>query len=85
MLRIQELSLSDNELATPDASLYQTFNGGNGALVITDEPDNVLAVLREHGKEGKVAGEIVVNSGIEIKSHGVTNPNQWIRFIPQAA
>ena len=76
---------ADKKLDTPDASSYQSLNEGNGALIITSTPEDVISVAEAEGHEAKVAGEIVEDTGIKIKSKGVTNPGEWIHFIPKAA
>ena len=78
----QSLAPSKN-LATPDTDLYQTLNGGNGLLVVTETADEVIAIAARHGINAKVAGEIVKDPGIELKSKGVTNFGEWIRYIPR--
>lgn len=54
-------------------------------LVITPDPDPVKRVACTHGKEAKEIGVITDQSGIELKSKGVTNEGEWIRFITRAA
>jgi phosphoribosylformylglycinamidine cyclo-ligase len=85
MQRMQAWSMNhaNKGLDTPDGSMYQTWNGGNGALVVTEDPDRVIAAAAQFGVDGRHAGEIVENPGIEVKSRGVTHTDQWIRFIPR--
>lgn len=88
MQEIQEMSLKvGGDLATNDPDAYQTLHEGNEYLVIAPESEegNVVATADDHGKEAKPIGEIVAMPGIELKSQGVTNPGEWIRFEPKAA
>lgn len=87
MLSVQDLSLKHAELGldTDDANLYQSLNAGNGALIVTAEPENVIQVAEKHGFEAQLAGEITPEPGIEIKSKGLTYSDEWIRFVPRGA
>ncbi len=53
-----------------DRAAYQVWNMGNSHLIITDEPQEVLAFAREKGIEGKVAGKITPQPMIRVKSKG---------------
>lgn len=64
MSHIQDLGCVTDEEA------YKTWNMGQGLLVITPEPENVIALLAEDGIEAKIAGEITKEQGIKIKSKG---------------
>jgi phosphoribosylformylglycinamidine cyclo-ligase len=62
-----------------DEGAYRTLNMGQGMLVITPEPDRVIAVANEHGKEADVAGEIVKDPSIELRSRGLERP-EWLSY-----
>jgi phosphoribosylformylglycinamidine cyclo-ligase len=83
MQKVQDWSMHHNDLATPDTELYQALNGGNGALVITNQPEEVIEIAASHDIDAKVAGEIVDETGIKIKSKGLSHPGEWINFIPR--
>ncbi|MCA9332835.1 hypothetical protein KDA00_03095 [Candidatus Saccharibacteria bacterium] len=87
MKLIQEMSMSYDDLATPDPSAYQSLNMGNEMLVILHPGQEDLAqkVAEEHDKEIEKIGEVVDLPGIELKSKGTTNEGEWIRFNPKAA
>lgn len=53
-----------------DEEAYKTWNMGNGMMVITPEPDAVIAVAKGHGVQAKLAGVITEESGITIHSRG---------------
>jgi phosphoribosylformylglycinamidine cyclo-ligase len=48
---------------------YNTWNMGNGMLVITPKPFEVIEVARRHGLEAKIAGEVRPEEGIRIKTY----------------
>jgi phosphoribosylformylglycinamidine cyclo-ligase len=87
MLQIQDISLRHKKLATYDASALQSLNGGNGGLIVCPESEvsTAIRIGGLFGLELVEAGEIVEKPGIEILSKGVTNPGEWIRFIPLMA
>lgn len=53
-----------------DAKAYSAWNMGQGMLIITPKPDEVIRIAKEHNIESKVAGEIVSKPGIVVKSKG---------------
>jgi phosphoribosylformylglycinamidine cyclo-ligase len=56
--------------AISDREAYRTWNMGNGMLVITDDPTNVIRCATEHGITAKVAGTISDSPGISIRNRG---------------
>ncbi len=87
MSRVQEWSMKHaaKKLATPDASMYQSLNGGIGMLIITPDEGPVLKTANNYGHEARVVGGIVKDSGIFLESRGTTNHGDWIKFIPRNA
>jgi phosphoribosylformylglycinamidine cyclo-ligase len=64
-----------------DREAYRTWNMGQGMLLITPSPQEVMAVSRQHGIEAKAVGKIVTKPGITIKSQGhFATKNTWIEF-----
>jgi len=55
----------------PDRDAYRTWNMGQGMIVITESPQDVLKVAEEHGIEGKAIGNVVEEPGIRIRNKGV--------------
>jgi len=53
-----------------DIEAYKTWNMGQGMLIVTPDPEEVIRVALEHGIDAKVAGEVVERSGIRIRSKG---------------
>ncbi len=54
----------------PDKEAYQTWNMGNGMLVITPESEKVINIAKKHGIDAKVAGMITKDNKIAIKNKG---------------
>ena len=46
---------------------YKTWNMGNGMLIITPEPDQVIAIAEEYGIDARRAGNVVNERSIIIK------------------
>ena len=65
MLRCQELGYID------DGEAYRTWNMGNGMMIITDQPEEIIRLTKEHAIGAKIAGEVVQKPGIRIHSKGV--------------
>ena len=69
MLHCQELGHVDDEEA------YRTWNMGNGLMIITDQPEKILQIAKEHSIEAKLVGQVTQRPGIRIKSKGVFSKN----------
>ena len=54
----------------PDREAYRTWNMGQGMLIITPYPDEVIRVAQEHRIEAKSVGEVIKNPWIIIESKG---------------
>ena len=63
-----------------DKEAYKTWNMGQGMIIVTPTPDNVVQVAQKHMIEAKVIGRITDQSGIEIKSKGYYDPNKNLQF-----
>lgn len=63
-----------------DRDAYRAWNMGQGMALITPEPDKVLAAAKAYGIEVQVAGEIVAEPVVTIRSRGVLNPGESLRF-----
>ena len=61
MLHCQEIgNINDKEA-------YTTWNMGNGMLVITPEPEEIIQIARENEVEAKIAGRITMDNQIKIR------------------
>ncbi len=63
-----------------DEEAYRTWNMGNGMLVISPEPETVIAEAKKNGIVAQLAGKVSSQKGIRISSKGMEKPNQWLNF-----
>jgi len=63
-----------------DIEAYKTWNMGQGMIIITPEPKDVIAVAKEDGIEGQVIGRVIKNNKIVIKSKGFFDNGKEIEF-----
>ena len=63
-----------------DRDAYRAWNMGQGMMLITPEPDKVLAEAKAYGMEAQIAGEITGEPNITITSKGVESTGQRIVF-----
>lgn len=69
MLHCQEIG------GVQDSEAYKTWNMGQGMIIITPEPNDVIRVANEHGIESRVIGEVSSKPGIRIRNRGL-NQNE---------
>jgi phosphoribosylaminoimidazole (AIR) synthetase len=68
----EEIVLYCQELGSvPDEEAYRTWNMGQGMIVITPQPEPVIAVAASHEIEAKVIGRVTRVPGIIIVSQGL--------------
>ncbi|MBI4148202.1 hypothetical protein HY490_02835 [Candidatus Woesearchaeota archaeon] len=65
--QIMQMTQDLGRIDTKEA--YRAWNMGNGMLVITPEPESVIAVATRHGIEAKIAGTVTVRPGITLNSY----------------
>jgi phosphoribosylformylglycinamidine cyclo-ligase len=53
-----------------DSEAYRTWNMGNGMLIVTPEPDKVIAVAKKYGIQAQTAGRVTAEPGITIANQG---------------
>jgi phosphoribosylformylglycinamidine cyclo-ligase len=75
MLHCQELgNVSDTEA-------YRTWNMGQGMIIVTPDPEPVIAVAAAHGITAKVIGHIIEEPVIRIKNKGFYSQKEpWVHF-----
>ncbi|MBS3078593.1 phosphoribosylformylglycinamidine synthase I [Candidatus Pacearchaeota archaeon] len=64
-----------------DEESYRSWNMGNGMLIITPESEKVIRLLSEFGIEAKVAGEIIKEPEIRIKSKGIKRQGEYLPYV----
>ena len=75
MLHCQELG------NVADREAYRTWNMGQGMLLVSDQPDKVIAVAKSHSINAKVVGHITEKPGIRILNQGkFSKKERWLEF-----
>lgn len=64
LLHCQELGHVDDQEA------YRTWNMGNGMMIITNQPKEIIQISKDHSINAKIAGKVTQKPGIRIKSKG---------------
>ncbi|MBI2233093.1 MAG: hypothetical protein HYU56_04185 [Candidatus Aenigmarchaeota archaeon] len=60
----------------PDIVAYNTWNMGQGMLIVTPEPHSVMRVASQYGISSKVIGRIRQQPGITIRNKGLNSANE---------
>jgi phosphoribosylformylglycinamidine cyclo-ligase len=63
-----------------DEEAYKTWNMGQGLMIITPEPSKVIEEAERCGIKAKIAGRIVGDKGIKLRSRGVFSCGSWLSF-----
>ncbi len=64
-----------------DREAYRTWNMGQGMLLISDQPDEIISVAKEHGIAAKIVGHVTEESGIRIHNQGrFKEGEEWLSF-----
>jgi len=63
-----------------DVEAYKTWNMGQGMIVITPNPGDVIRVAKKHGIESKVIGEVSSQQGIRINNKGFYSSQKILKF-----
>jgi phosphoribosylformylglycinamidine cyclo-ligase len=63
-----------------DREAYKTWNMGQGMIVITPDPYNVMRIASNHGIVPRIIGGVDIQPGIIIKSQGVYNNCEELCF-----
>lgn len=71
---VQDLSEIDDEEA------YRVWNMGQGMVIATPTPDQVIKTADEHGIQSRIIGEVTDKPEIRIKSKGVTSFSKTLMY-----
>ena len=72
-----ELMLYCQEKGTvPDEEAYRTWNMGQGMIIVTPEPEKVMAVAEEYNIDSKVIGQVSSEPTIRIRNKGLNSDRQ---------
>ncbi len=63
-----------------DTEAYKTWNMGQGLVIITPEPEKVIEEAKKFGINAKLAGKIIQENKIKLKSKGVFNRDEELIF-----
>lgn len=74
------MQLVQREGNISDEEAYRTWNMGQGLLVVTSNPDEVVNQAISSGLQAKIAGTINNEAGIRILSRGVKQPGKFLLF-----
>lgn len=64
----------------PDEEAYRTWNMGQGMIIVTPEPDKVIALAGHYAVEARVIGAVTAEPGITIRSQGYFKQNKELVF-----
>lgn len=74
MLMVQRLRGFSDEQA------YGKWHMGPGMVVVTPEPQKVLAAAKEYGITAQMIGEVSKEPGIRLKNMGAWRRKEWLTF-----
>lgn len=63
-----------------DEEAYKTWNMGQGMIIITPKPEEVIDIAKDYGIESKVIGQVETKPGIRIKSEGMYSEGKYLDF-----
>ncbi|MBW2978197.1 hypothetical protein KY331_05095 [Candidatus Woesearchaeota archaeon] len=63
-----------------DKEAYKTWNMGQGLVIITPEPEKVVSEASKFGINAKIAGKIIEERKIKLKSKGVFHNGEQLVF-----
>lgn len=75
MLDLQELGRVD------DREAYRVWNMGIGMLVISNDVTKIAKVMKKHGIDAQVVGEVVREKGVRLVSRGRYASGEVLRFL----
>ncbi len=59
-----------------DIEAYKTWNMGQGMIVVTPKPEEVIRIAEGHNISSKCIGSVVREQGIKIRNKGALNPEK---------
>ena len=63
-----------------DAEAYRTWNMGQGMVIITPKPHDVMSIAQTHGIESTLIGRVRRASGISILNKGYFSKGEYLNF-----
>jgi phosphoribosylaminoimidazole (AIR) synthetase len=74
MLEVQKLREFSDEKA------FGKWHMGPGMVIVTPEPEKVLAEAEFSGLQAKAIGEVTDEPGIRIRNRGAQQSEEWLTF-----
>ena len=63
-----------------DKEAYRTWNMGNGMIIITPKPDDVIRIAKKYEIDAKIIGKISSDNSIKIKNIGYNKNKEYLIF-----
>jgi phosphoribosylformylglycinamidine cyclo-ligase len=63
-----------------DRDAYSTWNMGQGMVVISPDPKEVVRIAKDHGIDAKKIGYVDSDPSVRIMSNGVERPGTYVNF-----
>ncbi len=60
----------------PDVEAYKTWNMGQGMIIVTPKPEEVIRIARDYEIPAQYIGRVVSEQGIRIRNKGSMNPDK---------
>lgn len=63
-----------------DDEAYRTWNMGQGMIIITPQPNEIIEIANRHLIEAKIIGTITLDSSIRVKNRGYYSKNEFLEY-----
>ena len=63
-----------------DDEAYRTWNMGQGMVIITPEPEQVIQIANKHQIEAKIIGSVASDSSISVKNKGYYSKGEFLKY-----
>ncbi len=67
-----------------DIEAYKTWNMGQGMIIVSPKPEEVISIARNYGIISQYIGRVVKEQGIRIKNKGALNPEKNIELTDES-
>jgi phosphoribosylformylglycinamidine cyclo-ligase len=63
-----------------DYEAYRVWNMGQGMLLMTPQPEAIIAIAAQHGIAAQVIGEVTSQPGLRLRSRGYFSSNHVLVY-----
>lgn len=63
-----------------DKEAYRTWNMGNGMIIITPKPDDIIRIAKKYEIDAKIIGKISSDNSIKIRNMGYNKNKEYLIF-----